>query len=69
MTTYVKGINAGAIAGMLTGFLTIIAWVLFFKESAYELYEMVPAFFAAMLATVLVSLVTQPDGRRSLLKL
>jgi len=61
--------RAGAIAGMLTGFLTIIAWVLFFKESAYELYEMVPAFFAAMLATVLVSLATQPDGRRSLLKL
>ncbi|MCH8058349.1 MAG: hypothetical protein IIB78_10820 [Proteobacteria bacterium] len=61
--------RAGAIAGMLTGFLTIIAWVLFFKESAYELYEMVPAFFAALLATVLVSLATQPDGRRSLLKL
>jgi len=56
--------RAGAIAGMLTGFLTIIAWVLLFKDAAYQLYEMVPAFFAALLATVLVSLATQPDDRQ-----
>jgi len=56
--------RAGAVAGMLTGFLTIIAWVALFKDAAYELYEMVPAFFAALLATVLVSLATQPDDRQ-----
>ena len=49
--------------------LNLDSWVLFFKESAYELYEMVPAFFAAMLATVLVSLATRSDNRRLLLKL
>ena len=59
-----RNTRAGAIAGMLTGFLTIIAWVLLFKDAAYQLYEMVPAFFAALLATVLVSLATQPDDRQ-----
>ncbi len=52
--------RSGAVAGMLTGFGTIMVWVLYIKQAAYDLYEMVPAFFLALFATVVVSLLTQP---------
>ena len=52
--------RAGAVAGMLTGFGMVIVWVLFFKSAVYDLYEMIPAFFLALLSTVAVSLLTQP---------
>lgn len=48
----------GAIAGMLGGFLTTVAWVVFFKAGFYDLYEMIPGFAAGLLGTVAVSLVT-----------
>jgi sodium/proline symporter len=50
----------GAIAGMLAGFLTAILWVVLFKSRALDLYEMIPGFAAAWIATVAVSLMTQP---------
>lgn len=37
-----------------------MAWVLLFKEKFYDLYEMLPGFFAGLAATVAVSLVTEP---------
>lgn len=46
----------GVIAGMATGFATTVLWVLFFKEASHGLYEMVPAFIASLLVTILVSL-------------
>ena len=52
--------RAGAIAGMITGFVTTVAWVLLFKEKFYDLYELLPGFFAGLAATVAVSLVTEP---------
>ncbi len=52
--------RAGAIAGMLAGFSTTIIWVLVFKERFYDLYEMLPGFFAGFAATIGVSLFTQP---------
>ncbi len=52
--------RVGAIAGMLAGFLTAIAWVLFFKEGFYDLYEMIPSFAAGFVVTVAVSLFTKP---------
>ncbi|NNM05209.1 MAG: sodium/proline symporter [Gemmatimonadetes bacterium] len=52
--------RAGAIAGMVGGFLTTVGWVVFFKEGFYDLYEMLPGFAAGFLCTIVVSLFTDP---------
>ncbi|MFQ5704663.1 MAG: sodium/proline symporter [Gemmatimonadales bacterium] len=52
--------RAGAVAGMIAGFLTTVTWVLFFKERFYDLYEMLPGFFAGFAVTIGVSLFTTP---------
>jgi Na+/proline symporter len=52
--------RAGAVAGMVAGFVTTVTWVLFFKADFYDLYEMLPGFAAGILATVVVSLLTDP---------
>ncbi len=55
--------RAGAVAGMVAGFVTTVGWVLFFKSGFYDLYEMIPGFAAGFMATIVVSLVTEPpDG-------
>jgi sodium/proline symporter len=48
----------GAIAGMLGGFLTTVAWVLFFKEHFYNLSEIVPGFLVGLVLTIGVSIAT-----------
>jgi len=53
--------RAGAIAGMVAGFLTAIVWVVGIKPYAYDLYEMIPGFIVGIGVTVGVSLLTQPD--------
>ena len=55
MLYYRKTTLAGAVAGMLGGFLTSVIWVLMFKSQNYDLYEMIPGFFVGMLLTILVS--------------
>jgi sodium/proline symporter len=52
--------RAGAIAGMIGGFVTTVLWVLLFKESFYDLYEMIPGFAAGFAVTIGVSLITKP---------
>jgi len=52
--------RAGAIAGMIGGFAGAVGWVLFFKERFYDLYEMIPGFALGFVATIGVSLVTEP---------
>ncbi|TFH63926.1 MAG: sodium/proline symporter, partial [Gemmatimonadales bacterium] len=52
--------RAGAIAGMIGGFVTTVAWVVFFKDGFYDLYEMLPGFAAGFLFTIGVSLFTEP---------
>jgi sodium/proline symporter len=52
--------RAGAVAGMITGFVSTVAWVLLFKASFYDLYEMIPGFLLGLSATVIVSLMTEP---------
>jgi sodium/proline symporter len=52
--------RAGAIAGMIAGFVVTIAWVVWFKEGFYDLYEMLPGFAAGLLVTIGVSLMTRP---------
>jgi sodium/proline symporter len=47
--------GAGVVAGMLGGFLTSVVWVQYFKAGAYGLYEAIPGFIVAAVATVVVS--------------
>lgn len=54
--------RAGAVAGMVSGFLTTVIWVLVFKDSFYDLYEMLPGFLVGFVATIGVSLVTEPPA-------
>jgi SSS family transporter len=55
--------RAGAISGMVAGFLTAVLWVLLVKERFYDLYEMLPGFFMGFAVTIGVSLFTQaPEG-------
>ncbi len=52
--------RVGAIAGMIAGFAVTVAWVLWFKEGFYDLYEMLPGFAAGFAVTIGVSWFTQP---------
>ena len=52
--------RAGAIWGMIAGFITTVVWVLIFKERFYDLYEMIPGFGAGFFVTIAVSLGTEP---------
>jgi len=52
--------RAGAIAGMLAGFLTAMIWRIALRQHFYDLYEMIPGFAAGFLATIVVSLLTEP---------
>ncbi|MGI9626998.1 MAG: sodium/proline symporter [Longimicrobiales bacterium] len=52
--------KAGAIWGMIAGFLTAVVWVLVFKERFYDLYEMIPGFGVGFIVTIVVSLFTEP---------
>jgi sodium/proline symporter len=54
--------RAGAIAGMIGGFLTAVLWVLLFKERFFDLYEMIPGFLAGFFVTIGVSRLTQPPA-------
>lgn len=54
--------RAGAIAGMVGGFLVTVGWVVFFKTGFYDLYEMIPGFLAGLVLTVGVSLATRPPA-------
>jgi sodium/proline symporter len=53
--------RAGVIAGLLTGTAVTIVWEKT-PQLAPLMYELVPAFFAALLATLLVSRLTRPPG-------
>ena len=45
---------------MVSGFLAAVIWVLVFKSSFYELYEMWPGFLTGFGVTIGVSLMTAP---------
>ena len=57
--------KAGAIAGMLTGGITVLVWKLVFKAFLAEsipffgLYELLPAFILSSIAIVVASLLTK----------
>jgi sodium/proline symporter len=43
--------RAGALAGMVAGFVVTVAWVLWVKDAFYSLYEMIPGMVAGFGAT------------------
>jgi sodium/proline symporter len=55
-----RATRAGAISGMVAGFAATVLWVLLFKDRFYDLYEMLPGFFAGFVVTIGVSLLTKP---------
>lgn len=54
--------KAGAVAGMIGGFVVTVVWVIWFKERFYDLYEMIPGFMAGFACTIGVSLMTEPNA-------
>lgn len=55
----------GAIAGMLTGGITVFVWKLLIKPMGgiWGIYELLPAFILASIAIVVVSLLTTPPSQ------
>lgn len=53
--------RAGVLAGLAVGTVTVIVWF-YVPGLKSRLYELIPAFFLGLAATVLVSLVTAPPG-------
>ncbi|MBW7998125.1 MAG: sodium/proline symporter [Candidatus Glassbacteria bacterium] len=55
MSLFSKRVNlAGAVAGMVSGFLITVVWAIWLKEST-GLYEMIPGFFGALAVIWVVS--------------
>ena len=52
---YPKTNLKGAVAGMLGGFITTVAWVLLLKSHFYNLSEIIPGFLVGLLLTIIVS--------------
>lgn len=50
---------AGAVAGMLGGFLTTVAWVLWLKPYFFDLLEVIPGFLVGLALTLVVSKATK----------
>ena len=64
--TWQRMTGIGAVAGLVTGALTVIVWIAMGWNSSFlggpGVYEMIPGFFLAMLAIVVVSLATDAKG-------
>ncbi len=59
----------GAIAGILTGSLVVIFWILMKDHGGiFEFYEIIPGFISCMIVTVIVSLMTKPPVEYDLKK-
>lgn len=54
--------RAGALAGMIAGFLTATLWVVLVKTHVLDLYAMIPGFGVGLLVTIAVSLITTPPS-------
>jgi len=59
---YPKTTLSGAVAGMLSGFITTVAWVLWLKPHFYDLLEVIPGFVVGLIMTIAISNV---KGRRN----
>lgn len=64
-TLFWRGVTlAGALAGVLGGFLTTMVWGVFVKPLAHNLYEAIPGFAAGFLLILLVSRIDRQGDRR-----
>ncbi len=50
----------GAVAGLLTGGITVVAWHNL-HGGLFDVYEILPAFIVCLVVTIIVSLATKPD--------
>jgi sodium/proline symporter len=50
---------AGAVAGMLGGFITTVVWVLWLKPGFYDLLEVIPGFIVGLALTIIISKLTK----------
>jgi SSS family solute:Na+ symporter len=55
-----RATRAGVLAGMVTGTIITIVWKLWLKDPT-GIYELIPAFWGSVLATVAVSLASKPQ--------
>lgn len=62
MLYYKKTTLQGAAAGMVFGFATTIFWVLQYKATNYDLYELIPGLIVGFSVTWLVSVMTYENG-------
>ncbi len=64
--TWNRMTGLGAVAGLVTGALTVIVWIALGWNSSFlggpGVYEMIPGFLLAMVAIVVVSLATEAKG-------
>lgn len=64
--TWSRMTGAGAVAGLVTGALTVIVWISLGLNSSFlggpGVYEIIPGFLLAMAAIVIVSLATEEKG-------
>lgn len=51
----------GAVTGMAAGFLTTVAWMVWFKELTYGLLEIIPGFIVGLVLTLVVSRLTADE--------
>jgi sodium/proline symporter len=61
---YPKTTLAGAVAGMLGGFLTTVAWVLWLKPLVFDLLEVIPGFLMGLVLTVTFSRRSTHEAKR-----
>ncbi len=54
---------AGAVAGVVGGFLITVFWVVLLKEHVFNMYEAIPGFFGSLLLIVVVSLLTNKSAQ------
>jgi sodium/proline symporter len=59
---YPKTTLEGALAGMLGGFLTTVAWLLWLKPLFFDLLEVIPGFGVGLLLTIACSRPAAPSG-------
>lgn len=62
MLYYKKTTLQGAAAGMVLGFATTIIWVLEYKATMYDLYELIPGLMVGFSVTWLVSYLTYEEA-------
>ncbi|GAB4073788.1 sodium/proline symporter PutP [Barrientosiimonas marina] len=56
-----RATRTGAVAGILTGALTVIVWGDLLEGGLFDLYEIFPGFILNLVVTIVVSLFTTPD--------